>query len=63
MRFQSQAILAIQEAAEYYLVNLFEHMVLCMVHAKRKTLQPKDIYLVHRIHGEVSRLTSTSLEK
>ena len=61
--FQSQAILAIQEAAEYYLVNLFEHVVLCMVHAKGKTLQPKDIQLVCRICGEVSRMTSTNLGK
>ena len=63
LRFQSQAILALQEATEYYLVNLFEHAVLCMVHMKRKTLQPKDTYLVCRICGEVSRLTSTSLDK
>ena len=57
VRFQSQAILAIQEAAEY-LVNLFEHAVLCMLHAKRKTLQPKDVQMVHRICGEVSRMTN-----
>ena len=63
LRFQSQAILALQEAMEYYLVNLFKHVVLCMIHMKRKTLQPKDMYLVHRICGEVSRLTSTSPDK
>ena len=63
LRFQSQAILALQEATKYYLVNLFKHAILCMVHAKRKTLQPKDTYLVHRIHGEISRLTSTSPDK
>ena len=59
VRFQSQAILVIQEAAECYLVNLFEHAVLYMVHTKRKTLQPKDIHLVHRICGEVSRMTNS----
>ena len=63
LRFQSQAILALQEAMEYYLVNLFEHAVLCMVHVKRKTLQPKDTCLVGRICGEVNRLTRTSQDK
>ncbi len=52
MRFQSTAILAIQEAAEAYLVGLFEDTNLCALHAKRVTIMPKDIQLARRIRGE-----------
>ena len=52
--FQSNALLAIQEAAEYYLVSLFEDSNLCCIHAKHVTIMPKDIHLAHRIHGERS---------
>ena len=47
-------MLAMQEAAEYYLVSLFEESNLCCIHAKRVTIMPKDIQLAHRIHGERS---------
>uniref|UniRef100_A0A6N2N5Z5 Core Histone H2A/H2B/H3 domain-containing protein n=1 Tax=Salix viminalis TaxID=40686 RepID=A0A6N2N5Z5_SALVM len=36
LRFQSHAVLALQEAAEAYLVGLFEDTNLCAIHAKRK---------------------------
>jgi histone H3 len=52
LRFQSTAILALQEAAEAYLVNLFEDTNLCAIHAKRVTIMPKDIQLARRIRGE-----------
>ena len=45
-------IMALQEAAEAYLVQLLEDSNLCAIHAKRITIQPKDIQLVRRIHGE-----------
>ena len=51
-RFQSTALLAIQEAAEAYLVGLFEDTNLCAIHAKRVTIMPKDIQLARRIRGE-----------
>ena len=51
-RFQSQAILALQEAAEAYLVGLFEDTNLLAIHARRMTIQPKDITLARRIRGE-----------
>ena len=51
-RFQSTALLALQEAAEYYLVGLFEDSNLCAIHAKRVTIMPKDIQLARRIRGE-----------
>ena len=38
MRFQAQALMAVQEAAEAYLVGLFEDANLCAIHAKRTTL-------------------------
>ena len=51
-RFQSTAILALQEASEAYLVGLFEDTNLCAIHAKRVTIMPKDIQLARRIRGE-----------
>ena len=52
VRFQSAAIMALQEAAEAYLVGLFEDSNLCAIHAKRVTIMPKDIQLARRIRGE-----------
>ena len=54
IRFQSTAILAIQEAAEAYLVGLFEDTNLCAIHAKRVTITAKDMQLARRIRGERS---------
>lgn len=51
-RFQSQAVFALQEAAEAYLVALFEDTNLCAIHAKRVTIMPKDMQLARRIRGE-----------
>jgi histone H3 len=52
LRFQSTAILALQEATEMYLVGLFEDTNLCAIHAKRVTIMVKDIRLARRIRGE-----------
>ena len=52
LRFQAVAILCLQEAAEAYLVGLFEDMNLCAIHAKRVTITPKDLQLARRIRGE-----------
>ncbi|XP_063728954.1 uncharacterized protein LOC134856613 [Symsagittifera roscoffensis] len=52
LRFQSTAIMALQEASESYLVSLFEDTNLCAIHAKRVTIMPKDIQLARRIRGE-----------
>jgi histone H3 len=43
LRFQSSAVLALQEAAEAYLVGLFEDTNLCAIHAKRVTIMSRDI--------------------
>ncbi|CAD6498695.1 BgTH12-04356 [Blumeria graminis f. sp. triticale] len=50
-RWQSQAIQALQEAAEAFLVHLFEDTNLCAIHAKRVTIMQKDIQLARRIRG------------
>ena len=52
LRFQTQAIGALQEAAETYLVGLFKDTNLCAIHAKRVTIMPKDIQLAQRIRDE-----------
>ena len=53
LRFQSQAILALQEATEAYIVGLFEDTNLCAIHAKRVTIMAKDMQLARRIRGEI----------
>jgi histone H3 len=53
-RFQSTAILALQEASESYLVGLLADTNLCALHAKRVTIMPKDMQLARRIRGERS---------
>ncbi|CAI0460107.1 unnamed protein product [Linum tenue] len=55
LRFQSSAVSALQEAAEAYLVGLFEDTNLCAIHAKRVTIMPKDIQLARRIRGRRPR--------
>lgn len=48
IKFQSQAIFALQEAAEAFLVGLFEDTNLCAIHAKRVTVMPRDMQLARR---------------
>ncbi|CRH01738.1 histone H3-like centromeric protein CSE4, putative [Plasmodium relictum] len=50
-RYTPEALLALQTAAEAYLVSLFEDAYLCSLHANRVTLMPKDIHLARRIRG------------
>ena len=45
LRFQSGAILALQESAKAYLVGLLEDSNLCAIHAKRVTIMSKDMQL------------------
>ncbi|KAM5146747.1 histone H3-like centromeric protein A [Mantella aurantiaca] len=49
--WQSLAIMALQEAAEAFLVRLFEDSYLCSLHAKRVTLFIQDMQLARRIRG------------
>ena len=43
---------ALHEAAESYLVGMMEDANLLAIHAKRYTIQPRDIQLAHRIRGD-----------
>jgi len=54
VRFQSTAIMALQEASEAYLVGLFEDTNMCALHARRVTIMPKDMILARRIRGETA---------
>jgi len=49
---QSMALLALQEAAEAYLVGLFNDTNECALHGKRVTIMTKDMQLALRIRGE-----------
>jgi len=51
LRWQSSALLALQEATEAFLVYLFEDANLCAIHAKRVTIMARDIQLARRIRG------------
>ncbi|CAM0876840.1 unnamed protein product [Alopecurus aequalis] len=50
-RWNPGALMALQEAAEYQIVDLFERAQLCAIHAKRVTIMQKDIHLARRIGG------------
>ena len=52
LRFQASALEAVQEAAEAYLVGLFEDTNLCAIHAKRVTVMVSDMTLARRIRGD-----------
>jgi histone H3 len=51
LRFQSTAVLALQEASEAFLVGVFEDTNLCAIHAKRVTIVNRDMQLALRIRG------------
>ncbi|XP_074601145.1 histone H3.3-like [Brevipalpus obovatus] len=53
LKFQSAALGALQEAAEAYMIRLFEDTQLCAIHAKRVTIMVRDVQLALRIRGEV----------
>ena len=52
LRCQAQALIALQEAAEAYLVGVFEDANLCCIHARRVTIRKQDMELARRIRGE-----------
>lgn len=55
MRWRAEALLALQEASEAYLVGVFEDANLCAIHAKRVTLMVRDIQLARRIRADFYR--------
>ncbi|KAH7105563.1 histone-fold-containing protein [Auriculariales sp. MPI-PUGE-AT-0066] len=52
LRWQTSALLALQEATEAFLVHLFEDANLCAIHAKRVTIMQRDLRLARRIRGD-----------
>lgn len=62
LRFQAQALLAMQEAAEAYVVGLFEDAGLCAIHAKRQTVMKQDMILARRIRGDENQNRVSNME-
>ena len=52
IRIQAVAVWGLQEAAEAYLLGLFEDSNLCAIHAKWVTIMPRDVQLARRICRE-----------
>jgi histone H3/H4 len=52
LRFSTNAITVLQYAVENYVIEMLEDANLAAIHAKRTTIQPKDIQLASRIAGE-----------
>lgn len=52
IRFQSNVVSVLQQAAEAYLVELFEDTNLCAIHAGRVTIMANDMQLARRIRSE-----------
>ena len=68
VQFQSTAIAALHEAADNFIVGLFEDINLLAVHAKRVTIMPRDIRLALRIRGDhyhwrISYVDATQYER
>merc|ERR1740130_1386911 len=53
-RFEVQALLALQEAAEMFLVGLCEDASLCAGHGRRVTIMPRDIQLSRRLRAAIA---------
>ncbi|KAK0457834.1 histone 3 [Desarmillaria tabescens] len=51
LRFQTSAVLALQEAAEEYLVSILKDANAACLHAKRVTLMARDVALVRKVRG------------
>ena len=49
VKFHSSTLLALQEATESYIIEMLEFANLAAIHARRVTIQPKDMHLVQRL--------------
>lgn len=52
LRFQANALVALQEAAEAYVVGVLEDAGICAIHAKRVTVMKADMQLARRLRGD-----------
>ena len=48
-RYTASAIAALQHASEHFLVDLFEHLNILAIHAKRVTILPSDLHTLKRV--------------
>lgn len=53
IRWTANAMTALQEASEAFLVGYIEDGNLCAIHAKRVTLMARDLQLASRIRGRI----------
>ncbi len=51
MHMQSTALLALQEAIKYFMVDVFSNTNLCVMHGNRVTIKSKDLALACHIQG------------
>lgn len=51
VRFQRSALEALQEAAEAYLCHMFGEVNLCAMHARRVTIEKRDVDLWNTLVG------------
>ncbi len=51
LQMQSTAVLALQEAADYFMVDVFSNTNLCTMHCKHVTIMKKDMVLACCIQG------------
>ena len=58
LRFQTTAMICLQEATEHALVVLMEMSNLCCIHARRVTIQPKDMQLARRLIDNFTNIYS-----
>ncbi len=56
LRFSAAALDCIHEAAEAFMVELFEDSNLVAIHSKRVTIQPRDMQLVKNLRGKGQNL-------
>ena len=52
VRFAASAVLAMQEATEAHMINLFADTCLCAIHGRRVTIKPRDLQLALRLRGD-----------
>ena len=54
VRWQSDALGALQEASESYIIDMFEWSTLFAIHCKRQTIMPKDVELTKRVFRDIA---------
>ena len=55
-RYQSEAIGALQEVVEHYMIGLFKDTNLCAIHTRWVTIRPKDVQIARKIRGETRKI-------